>query len=99
MTNSMTIQPDGRKVIVGVDTHKHVHVAVAIDTRGIRLSDQSFVADSGGDRALLTWAFRRPYTECRVVGAENAGHLLGISSLIELGCVYEADAEGLHRRL
>ena len=56
MTNSMTIQPDGRKVIVGVDTHKHVHVAVAIDTRGIRLSDQSFVADSGGYRALLTGA-------------------------------------------
>ena len=56
MTNSMTIQSDGWKVIVGVDTHKHVHVAVAIDTRGIRLSDQSFVADSGGYRALLTWA-------------------------------------------
>ena len=34
MTNHRTIQPDARKVIVGVDTHKHVHVAVAIDTRG-----------------------------------------------------------------
>ena len=50
MTNSMTTQPDGRKVIVGVDTHKHLHVAVAIDTCGIRLGDQSFVADSGGYR-------------------------------------------------
>ena len=56
MTNSMTTQPDGRKVIVGVDTHKHLHVAVAIDTCGIRLGDQSFVADSGGYRALITWA-------------------------------------------
>ena len=36
MTNPRTIQPDARKVIVGVDTHKHVHVAVAIDTWGIR---------------------------------------------------------------
>ena len=35
MTNHRTIQPDARKVIVGVDTHKHVHVAVAIDTWGI----------------------------------------------------------------
>ena len=43
-------------VIVGVDTHKHVHVAVVIDTRGIRLGGQSFVADAGGYRALLTWA-------------------------------------------
>ena len=40
MTNSMTTQPDGQTVIVGVDTHKHVHVAVAIDTCGIRLGDQ-----------------------------------------------------------
>lgn len=56
MTHRMTTQPDARKVIVGVDTHKHVHVAVAIDTWGIRLGDQSFVADSGGYRALITWA-------------------------------------------
>ena len=47
MTTSILIQPEARTVIVGVDTHKHVHVAVAIDTRGIRLGDQSFVADSG----------------------------------------------------
>ncbi len=56
MTNNMTTQPDAQKVIVGVDTHKHVHVAVAIDTRGIRLGAQSFVADSGGYRSLLMWA-------------------------------------------
>ena len=56
VTESMTTQPQARKVIVGVDTHKHVHVAVAIDTWGIRLGDQSFVADSGGYQALITWA-------------------------------------------
>ena len=56
MTESMTTQPQARKVIVGVDTHKHVHVAVAVDTWGIRLGDQSFVADSGGYQALITWA-------------------------------------------
>lgn len=56
MTNNMTSQPDAWKVIVGVDTHKHVHVAVTIDTKGTRLGDQSFVADSGGYRALITWA-------------------------------------------
>ena len=50
MTNRMTSPPDARKVIVGVDTHTHVHVAVAIDTWGIRLGDQSFVADSGATR-------------------------------------------------
>ena len=56
MTHSMTTPPDARKVIVGIDTHKHVHVAVANDTWGIRLGDQSFVADSGGYEALVMWA-------------------------------------------
>lgn len=56
MTTSLTTQPDTWKVIVGVDTHKHVHVAVAIDNRGIRLGDQSFAADSGGYQALIAWA-------------------------------------------
>ena len=40
MTNRMPTPPEARKVIVGVDTHKHVHVAVAIDSWGIRLRDQ-----------------------------------------------------------
>ena len=58
MTDSMTTQPEAGKVIIGVDTHKHVHVAVAIDTRGMRLGAHSFGADSGGYRALLAWALR-----------------------------------------
>ena len=43
-------------MIIGVDTHKHVHVAVAIDVWGIRLEDRSFAADSGGYRQLIAWA-------------------------------------------
>ena len=58
MTNHRTIQPHARKVIVGVDTHKHVHVAVAIDTWGIRLGDRSCAADSDGYQQLITWAER-----------------------------------------
>ena len=67
----MTTQPEVWKVIVGVDTHKHVHVAVAIDTRGIRLGDHSFVADSSGYQALLMWA----YTHGRIetFGIEGTG--------------------------
>ena len=52
----MPTPPEARTVIVGVDTHKHVHVAVAIDSWGIRLGDHAFVADSGGYQALITWA-------------------------------------------
>ena len=62
MTNNLTPRPEVRGAIVGVDTHKHIHVAVAIDTCGIHLGDQSFAADSGGYQALLTWAERCPAT-------------------------------------
>ena len=56
MTTRIPTPPDARTVIVGVDTHKHVHVAVAIDSWGIRLRDHAFVVDSGGYQALITWA-------------------------------------------
>jgi len=45
-----------RRVIIGVDTHKHVHVAVALDTFGVRLDDRSFAADSDGYAKLVGWA-------------------------------------------
>ena len=54
--SSVTRPPEARTVIVGVDTHKQVHVAVAIDILGTRLGGQSFVADSGGYQALIRWA-------------------------------------------
>ena len=71
MTNHRTIQPDARKVIVGVDTHKHVHVAVAIDTRGVRLDDRSCAADSDGYQQLITWAER--HGRIAAFGIEGTG--------------------------
>ena len=71
MTNHRTIQPDARKVIVGVDTHKHVHVAVAIDTWGIRLDDRSCAADSDGYQQLITWAERHGHIAA--FGIEGTG--------------------------
>ncbi len=44
------------KIIVGVDTHKHVHVAVAIDSLGVRIGDLVVPVDTGGYRQLAEWA-------------------------------------------
>ena len=71
MTNRMPTPPEARTVIVGVDTHKHVHVAVAIDSWGIRLGDQAFVADSGGYQALITWA--ETHGRIEAFGVEGTG--------------------------
>ena len=67
----MPTPPDARKVIVGVDTHKHVHVAVAIDSWGIRLRDHAFVANSGGYQALITWA--ETHGRIEAFGIEGTG--------------------------
>ena len=71
VTNHRTIQPHARKVIVSVDTHKHVHVAVAIDTWGIRLGDRSCAADSDGYQQLITWAER--HGRVAAFGIEGTG--------------------------
>lgn len=53
---SMSPDPRLRRVVVGVDTHKHVHVAVALDSIGGRLDAQSFAADRSGYQQLIDWA-------------------------------------------
>jgi hypothetical protein len=45
-----------RRVVVGVDTHKYVHVAVGLDEFGGRIDAQRFTADSIGYRNLIDWA-------------------------------------------
>jgi transposase len=52
----MSPDPRRRRVVIGVDTHKHVHVAVALDDIGGRLDTRSFPADRGGYNQLLDWA-------------------------------------------
>jgi transposase len=45
-----------RRVVIGVDTHKYVHVAVALDANGGVIDSRSFAADSGGYIQLIDWA-------------------------------------------
>ena len=45
-----------RTVIVGVDTHKHIHVAVAVDQDGRRLGDRREPTTHTGYAALYAWA-------------------------------------------
>ena len=58
-------------VIVGVDTHKHLHVAVALDANGVRLAERAVSADSGGYAQLEAWA--RALERVRCFGIEGTG--------------------------
>lgn len=43
-------------VVIGVDTHKHVHVAAVMDTIGGILATLTITTDAGGFKQLLEWA-------------------------------------------
>ena len=51
--------PDRAKVFGGVDTHKHVHVAAAVDAAGRLLGTAEFLASPEGYGQLAGWAVRR----------------------------------------
>lgn len=58
-------------VIVGVDTHKDEHVAVAIDGLGGRLGDLALAANPAGYEEVTTWA--ASLGAVAVFGAEGTG--------------------------
>ena len=49
----MTLVADG--LVVGVDTHKDVHVAVVLDQLGRRLAVREFPATDAGNTQLTRW--------------------------------------------
>jgi transposase len=55
--NNMTrIALSRSDVVVGVDTHKEEHLAVALDGLGGRLGELAVAANPEGYAQLLTWA-------------------------------------------
>jgi transposase len=62
--------PDG-KIVIGVDTHKHLHVAVALDELGGRRGQLTVSADSAGYAALEAWA--RSLGRVVSLGVEGTG--------------------------
>jgi transposase len=59
------------EIIVGVDTHKHTHAAVAINTLGARLGTMTIPVSRTGYRDLEAWA--RSFGPIRAFGIEGTG--------------------------
>ena len=58
-------------VVIGVDTHKETHVAVALNGLGAHLGELAVTADGAGYRRLAEWA--RAIGEVFAVGIEGSG--------------------------
>ena len=59
----------GVAVILGVDTHLHFHVAVAVDHLGRRLGESSVPTTAKGYEGLLSWA--EGFGSVRCAGVEG----------------------------
>jgi len=71
MANASITQARSGRVIVGVDTHKDVHVAFAKDELGRGLGQMTIPASEAGYRALLSWS--RGLGQVQVFGVEGTG--------------------------
>jgi transposase len=60
-------------VAIGVDTHKDVHVAVALDVLGAQLDSREIATTAAGYRSLLSWAEELGLPAFAVEGAGSYG--------------------------
>jgi len=59
------------RVTAGVDTHRDVHMAAALDERGAQLGVRSFPTDPRGHTELLAWL--ESFGEVDLIGVEGTG--------------------------
>jgi transposase len=62
---------DDDEVVLGVDTHKDMHVAAVVTAVGLVLANDGFPATAAGYRQLLAWA--RRHGDVRRAGVEGTG--------------------------
>jgi transposase len=58
-TSTPTHATTGLEVILGVDTHKDVHLAAVVDSLGQVLDTEAFPATNAGYQQLSSWARSR----------------------------------------
>jgi transposase len=84
-------------VLVGVDTHKHTHVAVAIDRLGARLGTVTAPADRAGYATLVDWA--RTFGPVEAFAIEGTGSYgVGLASFVRCAAIRVLEVNHCDRR-
>jgi transposase len=97
MSNVPALIKPATSVIVGVDTHKHVHVAVAINTLGAHLAHCSVPADRAGYATLVAWA--RSLGVVEAFGIEGTGSYgVGLASHVRRHAIRVVEVSHCDRR-
>ncbi|MGH2715711.1 MAG: IS110 family transposase [Thermoleophilaceae bacterium] len=78
-------------VAIGVDTHRDVHVAVAVDRVGVQVDSREIETTEAGYRSLLSWALGLGAPVFAVEGAGSYG--AGLVRFLECAdvAVYECE--------
>ncbi|WP_338178390.1 IS110 family transposase [Candidatus Dormiibacter inghamiae] len=85
------------EVTVGVDTHRDINVAVALDRQGRTLGSTAVSTGAGGHRGLLTWAMG--FGDVVAVGIEGTGSYgAGLSRYVRAAGVRVLEVERPERR-
>ncbi len=94
----MTISSLAHEVIVGVDTHKDIHVAVALDIHGRRLGEIKVATTEAGCVELHRWALRFAPKAC--YGVEGTGSYgAGLSRFLQAQGSSVLEIRGPNRKL
>jgi len=97
VSNSSALVSPTATVIIGVDTHKYVHVAVAIDLLGARLATCSAPADRTGYAELVAWA--RTLGTIGAFGIEGTGSYgVGLASFVRRQAIRVVEVSHCDRR-
>ncbi|MFI6333335.1 transposase [Micromonospora chersina] len=88
------------EVILGVDTHKDVHVAAAVNIHGVLLDSRSFPTTAEGYQAMLNWAIALgPIRRAGVEGTHSYGAALTRHLLTAgIGVIEVNQPDKAHRR-
>lgn len=88
---------DTSGIVVGVDTHKHAHVAVALSALGARLGTCQAAATAEGYAGLLAWA--RGLGEVAAFAVEGTGSYgAGLASYLRRHAARVVEVGGVDRR-
>jgi transposase len=97
VSNSSALVSSPATIIIGVDTHKYVHVAVAIDLVGARLASCSASADRTGYAELVAWA--RALGAIGAFGIEGTGSYgVGLTSFVRRQAIRVVEVNHCDRR-
>src|ERR687897_679925 len=83
-------------VAIGVDTHKDVHVAVAVDRVGVQIDSREIETTRAGYRSLLSWALELGAPVFAVKGAGSYG--AGLVRFLERASVVVWECERPRRQ-